>query len=162
MPRFLAVLASRHARENGLCAALKATHDPGETVAIRALLQATMHGTYLTDNDCVTSLLVVLPEEIPGYHGPVRTVKDDAFRRFLTARYDYRPDAPPFEATFLGIIETAKNSSGFGYSRNQQQRLVLSSVDLENRERVVIADPPVSGVRPNPLRRIRNWLSRRL
>jgi len=60
------------------------------------------------------------------------------------------PDAPPFEAASLGIIETAKNSSSFGYSRNQQQRLVLLSVELENRERVVIADPPVTGV-PKPL-----------
>jgi hypothetical protein len=147
---------------NDLCAALMAKYGPGEAVAIRAVLQATMHGTYLADHDCVTSLLVVLPEEIPGYRGPVRTVKDDAFSRFLTARYDYRPDAPPFEATFLGIIESAKNGSGFGYYRNQRQRLVLLSVDLESRKRVVIEDPPVTGGRPNALRRLRNWLSRRL
>jgi hypothetical protein len=120
-----------------------------------------MHGTYLSDDHCATSLPVVLPEEIPGYRGPVKTVRDAAFDQFLTARYDHRPDAPTFQATFRGIIETAKNGSGFGYYRNHPQRLVLQSVDLENREIVVISDPPMTGNRPNALRRLWNRLTRR-
>jgi hypothetical protein len=146
---------------NGLCALLNAKHSLGETVAIRAVLHATIHGTYLTDHDCASSLLLVLPDEIPGYRGPVKTVKDGAFNQLLTARYDYRPDAPAFEATFRGIIETANNGSGFGYYRNHRQRLVLLSVDLENRETVVISDPPMIGSRPHAMRRLWNWLSRR-
>jgi hypothetical protein len=133
-------------RAQGLCAVLTAKLSPAETVAIRAVLHATIHGTYLSDDHCATSLLVVLPEEIPGYQGPVKTVKDGAFDRFLTARYDHRPDASTFEATFRGIIETAKNGSGFGYYMNHRQRLVLQSVDLENRETVVISDPPMTGL----------------
>jgi hypothetical protein len=144
-----------------LCVVLNAKHSPAETVAIRAVLHATTHGTYISDDDCPSSLLLVLPEEIPGYRGPVKEVKDSAFNRFLTARYDYRPDAPTFEATFRGIIETAKNGSGFGYYRNHRQRLVLQSVDLENRETVVISDPPMTGTRPNALRRLWSRLTRR-
>ena len=120
-----------------------------------------MHGTYLTDHDCVSSMLLVLPEEIPGYHGPVKTIKDGAFDRFLSARYDYRPEAPAFEATFRSVVETARDGSGLGYYRHARERLVLLSVDLENRETVVISDPPMTGSRPRAVQRLWNWLSRR-
>lgn len=144
------------------CALLKGEHSPAQTIAVRAVLHPTMHGTYLSQDGCDASLLLVLPEEIPRYNGPVRTVKDQDFNRFLDARYDHRPDAPKFEATFCGVIETASGQSGFGYYRNHRLRFVLRSVAVEPKEAVVISDPPMTGKRPNFLRRFWKALTNRL
>jgi len=139
-----------------LCAVLNGEHSSVQTTEVRAVLHSTMHGTYLSQDQCDRSLLLLLPEEIPGYNGPVRTVKDQDFERFLDARADHRPDAPKFEATFRGVIETATGRSGFGYYRNQRLRFVLRSVMIEPMKEAVISDPPMSGKRPNVFRRVWN------
>jgi hypothetical protein len=90
-----------------------------------------MHGTFLSHPGCEGSLLLVLPEEISKYRGAIRTVKDAAFDSFAAARFEFRPDAAPFEATFSGQVETAKRGRGFGYYRNLRTRLVLGSVQLD-------------------------------
>jgi hypothetical protein len=145
----------------GLCALLKEQQRPTQIITLRAVVRPTMHGTYLSQNGCESSLLLVLPDEVPGYRGPVKTITDDGLKRFLDARYDYRPDAPPFEATFRGAIETAPKGSGFGYYHNHRFRFVLRSVITEpesERKVVVISDPPMTGRRPNLLRRVWNRL----
>jgi len=142
------------AEAHDLCAVLNGEHNPAQTIEVRAVLHPTMHGIYLSTGSCEGSLLLVLPEEIPGYNGPVRTVKDRDFDRFLDARYDHRPDAPKFEATFTGVVETASGRNGFGYYRNRPIRLVLRSVIIEPKETVIISDPPMTGKRPNMCRRI--------
>jgi hypothetical protein len=158
----LPLLGTRQADD--LCAVLKGKQSPAQLIAVRAVLHPTMHGAYLAQHGCESSLLLVLAEEIPGYSGLVKTVKDDAFKRFLEARYDYRPDAPQFEATFRGVIEAAPSGSRFGYYRNHRLRFVLRSVNLEaesKKEMVVISDPPMTGKRPNVFRRVWNCLTKR-
>jgi hypothetical protein len=148
------------AQADNLCAVLNREYGRVQTIEIRAVLKSAMHGTYLSQDGCDRSLLLVLPEEIPGYKGPVKTVKDQDFSRFLDARNDHRPDAPKFEATFCGNIETASGRGEFGYYRNKRLRLVLRSVAIEPGEQVVISDPPMIGKRPTILRRIWNVLTK--
>jgi integrase len=92
-----------------LCRILARPQDfAGRTISIRASVQPTMHGTYLKQAGCDDSVLLVLPEELPNYRGPVRVAKDAEFEAFLKARYDHRADAPRFIATFSGQLEYSK------------------------------------------------------
>jgi TonB family protein len=97
-------------------------------VSVEATVTATIHGTYLREKGCERSLLVVLPDEIPDYRGPIRTVKDPNFDEFARARL-YSPARQPSEffAVFTGQIEFS-NRPRFGYYRNRTSRLVLQSV----------------------------------
>jgi len=64
-----------------------------------------MHETYLGQPGCAASILVALPEEIPHYGDSVQLVKDAGLDAFLQERFNYRPDASRFDATFSGPIE---------------------------------------------------------
>jgi len=86
-----------------------------------------MHGTYLKQRECAESILVVLPEQIAGYRGSVRVVKDAEFEAFLNAQSDHRPDAPQFDAVFTGQLEYSKRAK-FGYYKNYRVRFVLQTV----------------------------------
>src|SRR5207244_1675563 len=44
-----------------LCAVLKGKQSPAQLIAVRAVLHPTMHGTYLAQHGCESSLLLVLP-----------------------------------------------------------------------------------------------------
>ena len=114
-----------------LCKVLDRPQDfAGRMLSIRASVKPTMHGTYLKQPQCPNSILLLLPEEIPNYRGPVRPVKDARFEAFLDARFDHRPDAPTFEATFSGQLEYSKRGK-FGYYGNHRARFVLRAVEPE-------------------------------
>jgi hypothetical protein len=118
-------------RAEDLCKVLAHPQDfAGKSLTIRASVKPTMHGTYLNQSGCTDSLLIVLPEEIPNYRGSVLTVKDTHFDDFQKARFDHRPDALVFSATFSGQLEYAKRGK-FGYYRNHRARLVLRAVEAE-------------------------------
>lgn len=102
----------------------------GKMLTIRAFVKPTMHGTYLKQPGCSDSLFLVLPEEIPKYRGAVRTVKDARFDGFLKARFDSRPDAPTFEATFSGQLDYSKRAQ-FGYYKSHRTRFVVTGVGAE-------------------------------
>jgi hypothetical protein len=111
-----------------LCRVLARPKDfAGKSLTIRAAVRPTMHGTYLHQPGCADSILAVLPEEIPGYRGSVRLVKDSEFDKFLDARFDHRPGAPSFEAVFLGQLEYSPRVR-FGYYKNHRTRFVLQAV----------------------------------
>jgi len=117
-------------RAEDLCRILARPQEfTGKVLTIRATVKPTMHGTYLKQSGCADSILVVLPEEIPNYRGSVRTLQDAQFNDFVKARFDFRPNAPVFEAAFSGQLEYAKRGVKFGYYRNHRARFVLRAVE---------------------------------
>ena len=100
----------------------------GKLVAVQGYVRPLMHGTYLKQEGCEQSLVLVLPDEIPNYKRAVKPVKDAAFESFEKARFNYQLDAPRYSATFVGEIEYAKRGKGFGYNKSHRVRLVLQAV----------------------------------
>jgi hypothetical protein len=121
-------------RAEDLCGVLAHPQDfAGKSLTIRASVKPTMHGTYLNQPGCTDSLLIVLPEEIPSYLGSVLTVKDAYFEDFQKARFDFRPDALVFSATFSGQLEYARRGK-FGYYRNASSGESVGNLKAQRRD----------------------------
>jgi hypothetical protein len=104
----------------------------GTQITVRATIQPSMHGTYLTQAGCTDVLFIALPREIPNRKAGPEIEENSDFKAFERARSDYRPEAPRFTASFTGKLEYAKQGKGFGYYGRNKTRLVVSKVsDVE-------------------------------
>jgi hypothetical protein len=74
----------------------------GKVIEVQGTVKPLMHGTYLNQDGCDRTSLLVLPEEIPNYKGSVKVLKDAEFESFEKARFNYQPDAPKYSAVFVG------------------------------------------------------------
>lgn len=119
----------------GLCRLVnESSRFAGKVVEVQGYIRPLMHGTYLSEDGCDQSILVVLPSEIPHYKGAVKVRKDAEMKAFEMARSNYLPDAPRYAAVFVGELEYGKRGKRFGYYKNLRVRLVLRSVQkLESR-----------------------------
>lgn len=118
-----------------ICDALRSpTKVSGKLVTVDGFIVSLMHGTFLKQTGCDSSILLVLPSEIPHYKGGISLIKDAESERFLDARANHLPDAPIFHAQFTGQLEYAGRGKGFGYDKNLPLRLILKSVTHSHTE----------------------------
>jgi len=117
-----------------LCHLVKAPSKYAEMeIIVRATIQPSMHGTYLTHPGCAGVLLMALPTEISNRRNHPEVETNSDFKEFERARFDYRLEAPKFIASFTGKLEYARHGKGFGYYHRHKARLIVFKVaDVES------------------------------
>ena len=94
-------------------------------VEVRASVEPTYHGTWLEQKGCDGALLIVLPQQIPDYTGPVRLIEDAEFERYKMGLGTVE-GAPRFTGVLIGQFEYKRWGRSFG--NEIRRRLVLHAV----------------------------------